>query len=82
MVHVEDGILNVSPIIKNRNVYPRKENNCGDDYSMVLLYANHLGDTIIAGNTDLSGNIIMESRDLVLSYINIGLHTGYAKDRI
>ena len=28
---------------------------------------------------DLSGNIIFKSRDLVLSYIHIGLHTGDAK---
>ena len=28
--------------------------NCGDDSSMVLLYAEHLGDNIISGNTDIS----------------------------
>ena len=49
---------------------------------MVLLYDEHLGDTIISGNTDVSRNIIMESRDLVLYYIHIGLHNGYAKYRI
>ena len=46
---------------------------------MVLLYDEHVGDTIIAGNTDLSGNIIMESIYLVLSYLHIGIHTGDAK---
>ena len=46
---------------------------------MVLLYGRHLGDNIIHGNTDLSGNIIVESRDLVLSYLHIGLHTSGEK---
>ena len=46
---------------------------------MVILYEENLDDTIIAGNTDLSGNIIMENRDLFLSYLHIGLHTGDAK---
>ena len=59
------------------------QNNCGDESSMVLLYDGHLGDTmgdtIISGNTDLGGNIIPEIRDLVLSYLHIGLHNGEAK---
>ena len=80
--HVENGILNFSPIRKNRNDYPRKENNFGDDSSMVLLYDEHVGNTIVAGNTDLSGNLILEIRDLVLSYLHIGLHTGDSKYRI
>ena len=46
---------------------------------MVLLYGGHLGETIIYGNTDLSINTILESRDLFLSYIHIGLHTSDAK---
>ena len=45
---------------------------------MVLSHDGHLGDTIIAGNTYIRRNIIMESRDLVLSYIHIDLHTGDA----
>ena len=49
---------------------------------MVILYDGHLGDTIISGDTDIKGNIIMESRDSVLSYIHIGLHTGNEKYRI
>ena len=49
---------------------------------MVLLYDNNLGNTIIAGNKYLGGNIILESRDLVLSYLHIGIHTGYEKYRI
>ena len=53
--------------------------NCGDESSMVIIYEEHLGDTITSGNTDICGDIIMESRDLVLSYIKIGLHTGYEK---
>ena len=52
---------------------------CGDDSSMVLPYEEHLGDTIIAGNTYISGNIIIESRELFLSYLHIGLHTVYEK---
>ena len=51
--------------------------NCGDESIMVLLYNEHLGDTIIAVNTDISRNIMMESIYLVLSYLHIGLHTGY-----
>ena len=49
---------------------------------MVLKDDDQLGDTIIAGNTDLSRNIIMENRDLVLPYIHIVLHTGDAEYRI
>ena len=43
---------------------------------MDLLDDEHLGDTIISGNKDLISNRILESRDLVLSYLHIGLHTG------
>ena len=46
---------------------------------MVLICDDHLGDTIITGNTYLTGNIILESRDFVISYLHIGLHTGDAK---
>ena len=52
------------------------QNNCGDESSMVLLYDGHLGDTIIDGNTEPSGNIIIKSIELVLSYPHIGIHTG------
>ena len=45
----------------------------------VLLYDRYLGDTIIAGNTELSGNIILKIRNLVLSYQHIGTHTGDTK---
>ena len=79
VVHDEDDILNFSPIRQKINYYPRKENNFGDDYSMVLLDYNHLGETIIARNTDLRDNIILESIDLVLSSRYIGLHTGDTK---
>ena len=79
MIHVEDDILNVSPIRRNRNACPRKYKKYGDDYGMALLYDEHLGITIITGNTDLSGNIIMKIRDLVLSYLHIVLHTGDTK---
>ena len=46
---------------------------------MVLQDDEHLGDTIISGNTDLRGNIIMESIDSVLPSLHIGLYTGDAK---
>ena len=49
---------------------------------MVPLYDENLGDTIFAGNKYLSGNIIMKNRDLVLSYLHLGLHNGDAKYRI
>ena len=78
-MHVEDDIINSSHIKNNRNQYHSKLNNCGNDFSMLLIHNEHLGDTIIAGNTDISIHIIMEIRYLVLSYIHIGLHTGDAK---
>ena len=56
LMHAEDNIINFSPIRYKINFYPRKENNCGYDSSMVLLDNNHLGDTIIDGDTDLIGN--------------------------
>ena len=33
--------------------------DCGDETSMVLLDEDHLGDTIIAGNTYINGDSIM-----------------------
>ena len=49
---------------------------------MVLLYDEHLGDNIIAGDIYISRIIVTERRDLELSYIHIGLHTDDAKYRI
>ena len=49
---------------------------------MLIIYHEHLGDIIIAGKKDLDGNIILESRDLVLSYLHIDLHTGDEKYKI
>ena len=49
---------------------------------MVLLYDKHLGDTIISRDIHLNRIIVTERRDLVLSYIHIGLHTDNAKYRI
>ena len=46
---------------------------------MVILDDEHLGDTILAGNTNVRGNRMMEIRDLDLSYPHIVLHTGNAK---
>ena len=56
--------------------------NCDDDYSMVLIYDGQQGDTIIDGNTELSGNIIIKIRDLVISYLHIRLHNINAKYKI
>ena len=58
VMHAEDNVLNLYPIRQKINAYPRKENNFGDDSSVFLLDDEHLGDTIIAGNIYLSGNII------------------------
>ena len=49
---------------------------------MVVLDDDHWGDTTIAGNIYLRGNIILEIRDVSLSYLHIGLHTGETKYRI
>ena len=46
---------------------------------MSFLDDDHLGDTIIAGITDILGNRILEIRDLILSSLHIGLRTGDAK---
>ena len=81
MINVEGDIINFFPIRHNRNAYPRKEKNCGDDSIMVIIDDKNLGNTIITGNIDLSRNIIMYSRDLVLSFIHIGIHTGDEKYR-
>ena len=75
----EDDTMNLPPIRERINTYPIKESNCGDDFSMVLLDVEHLGDTIIDGNIDHRGNIIMERRKLVLSSLHIDLHIGIAK---
>ena len=56
--------------------------NCRDESSIVNLDDNHLGDTIIAGGTNFNDNSITETRDLVLSFPHIGLHTGDEKNRI
>ena len=56
-----------------------EEKKCGDDSSMVLIDDNHLWKTITVGNKYLSGNNIMEIRDLVLSSLRIGINIGGAK---
>ena len=52
-MYVENGILNLSSIIQNRNAYPMAENKYGDDSGMVLLDDKQLLDTIIDENTDI-----------------------------
>ena len=76
VMHAEENMLNLSPIRQKMNFYPRKENNCGDEYSMVILDDKHLGDTIIARSTYFRGNRILESIGFVLYYLHIGLHNG------
>ena len=58
VIHVEDDIINFSLIRQNSNSYPKEEKNCGDDSSVILLYDEHLCNTIIDRNTDLIGNNI------------------------
>ena len=78
VMNVEYDILNLSPIIQNINAYPKEDNNCSDELSMVLLYGGKLCDTIVYENTDLIRNNVLESIYLVLSR----LHIGDAKYRI
>ena len=59
VIHVEDDIINFSPIKQNRNAYPGKGNNFGDYSITVLLDGDHLGNKIIYGNTCLRGNSII-----------------------
>ena len=70
-IHVENDILNLSPIRQNRNAFPREGNSCGYDSSMIIIYDEKLCDTIIYGNRDLSGNKIMEIIYSVLSSFHI-----------
>ena len=72
VVHVEDKILNLYPIIQNRNDHPSEKNNCGEEYIIVLLDGKNLCETIIYKITYIRRNNITESRDLVLSYLHIG----------
>ena len=81
MTNVEDDILNLYPIIQNRNDYPREYNNYGDYYRMVLLCDGNLRDTVIPDNTYLSRNSILEIRYSNPSYLQISLHTGDSKCR-
>ena len=76
VMHVEYDTLICFPIIKNRNSYPKEENNCVDESVMVLLYDEHLCENIIAWNTYIRGSGILESRDSVISSLYIGLHIG------
>ena len=73
LMHVEDDILNFSSIRQNRNYYPREDNNCGEDSSMtVLIDDDHLCEAIIDGTKDIRVHKILESRDSVLSSVQIG----------
>ena len=78
VMNVEDDILNFFPIRQNRKDYTRKYKNWGDESRMIIIDDGHLCDTVIADNIDLIRNNILESRYLVLSYLQIGLHTADA----
>ena len=56
LMHVEDDTLSLQTIRQNRNGYPRKDNNGGDDSSSFLTDDGHLWDTVIPENTYLSSN--------------------------
>ena len=78
VMHIDNDLLNLPPIRNKRNFYPRKEKNCGDDFSTIIIDDDNLCDTIISRNTDLRRNNIPESIYLVLS----SLHIGGAKYRV
>ena len=82
VTHAEDYILSFYPLRQKKNSYPRKEKNFGYDSIMVPLDNEHSVKTIISENADHIGNIIVESRYSVLSYLQIVLHTGDKKYNI
>ena len=82
VMHAEENMLNLSPIRQKINAYPSKEKNCGDDSGMVIIDEEHLVDAIISWKIDLKGNMMMNSRYLVVSSLYIGLHAGDIKYRI
>ena len=62
VMHFEVDIINFSPIRHKIYAYHRKENNCGDESSIILLDYDQLGNTIINGNQYINDNSIMEIR--------------------
>ena len=76
-------IYSIFPLSEiTKNAYTREEKNFVGDYSMVLLNNNHLCDTIISENIDISCNNMMETGSFVLPSLHISLHVGDAKYRI
>ena len=71
VMHNEDDKINFYPMRQNGRVYPREENNMGDNSSIFLPYEWNLCDTIIVENTDLRSNNIPESIDSVIYYLHI-----------
>ena len=70
--HDEYNTLHLSSTAQNRNDYPMKENNCGDDYITFLPDDRHVCDAVISENIYLGSNKFSESIVLVLSFIHIG----------
>ena len=70
-MNVEDDTLKCLPTRQNRNGYPRKDNNCGDNSSKFISDDGNLWDTFIPENKHLGSNIIPENRDSFLSYLHI-----------
>ena len=71
VVHVESDKLYLFTIRQISNVYPSKDNNCGDEYNRVIQDDRHLCDTAIPEDTYLNSKINIENRDLVLSSLQI-----------
>ena len=56
--NVEDDKINFSPIRQNIKYCPRKDNNCGDESSMVILDDGQLRGPVIYENIDIISNKI------------------------
>ena len=70
-IHNEDDTLYFYPKRQNINAYPREEDNCGDYFIVFLTYDLNVCDTIIAQNTYLRINKILESTYSILSSLHI-----------
>ena len=78
VIHVENYILNLSPIRNNVNDYPRVDNKVSDDCNNVLLYYRFWCSTGIPKNVFVRSNSIPPRTDSVIIYI----HSGGTKYRI
>ena len=60
------------PIIHNKNVYRRVDNNCGDGSCNVLPYYGHLYFNVFPENTFSRSNKNPTSTDLFIPYLHSG----------